>query len=148
MSENTIKYSSAGNLVSFNMDKSYKMSNFNIDDSLLSKDQKELLEEMIVSSINEAFHKVKELNKKLDNSSNNEEANNNSEEKPKHANPFNMNWGDMSQMFNDISKMTSVEYKDGKLNISLDSITPDMISKMNDMMNKMNDKDDENNNKE
>ncbi|WP_300754089.1 YbaB/EbfC family nucleoid-associated protein [uncultured Brachyspira sp.] len=144
MNENTIKYSSAGNLVSFNMDKSYKISNFNIDESLLSKDQKELLEEMIVSSINEASHKVKELNKKLDD----EEDNSNIEEKPKHANPFNMNWGDMSQMFNDISKMTSVEYKDGKLNISLDSITPDMISKMNDMMNKMNDKDDENNNKE
>ncbi|MDO6993740.1 YbaB/EbfC family nucleoid-associated protein [Brachyspira innocens] len=143
MNENTIKYSSAGNLVSFNMDKSYKISNFNIDESLLSKDQKELLEEMIVSSINEASHKVKELNKKLD-----EEEDNSIEEKPKHANPFNMNWGDMSQMFNDISKMTSVEYKDGKLNISLDSITPDMISKMNDMMNKMNDKDDENNNKE
>lgn len=143
MNENTIKYSSAGNLVSFNMDKSYKISNFNIDESLLSKDQKELLEEMIVSSINEASHKVKELNKKLD-----DEEDNNIEEKPKHANPFNMNWGDMSQMFNDISKMTSVEYKDGKLNISLDSITPDMISKMNDMMNKMNDKDDENNNKE
>ncbi|MDO7021528.1 YbaB/EbfC family nucleoid-associated protein, partial [Brachyspira innocens] len=124
-------------------DKSYKISNFNIDESLLSKDQKELLEEMIVSSINEASHKVKELNKKLD-----EEEDNSIEEKPKHANPFNMNWGDMSQMFNDISKMTSVEYKDGKLNISLDSITPDMISKMNDMMNKMNDKDDENNNKE
>lgn len=143
MNENTIKYSSAGNLVSFNMDKSYKISNFNIDESLLSKDQKELLEEMIVSSINEASHKVKELNKKLD-----DEEDNSIEEKPKHANPFNMNWGDMSQMFNDISKMTSVEYKDGKLNISLDSITPDMISKMNDMMNKMNDKDDENNNKE
>ena len=140
MNENTIKYSSAGNLVSFNMDKSYKISNFNIDESLLSKDQKELLEEMIVSSINEASHKVKELNKKLD-----DEEDNNTEEKPKHANPFNMNWGDMSQMFNDISKMTSVEYKDGKLNISLDSITPDMISKMNDMMNKINDKDDENN---
>ncbi|PCG18831.1 YbaB/EbfC family nucleoid-associated protein [Brachyspira sp. G79] len=141
MNENTIKYSSAGNLVSFNMDKLYKISNFNIDESLLSKDQKELLEEMIVSSINEASHKVKELNKKL-------EEDNNTEEKPKQVTPFNMNWGDMSQMFNDISKMTSVEYKDGKLNISLDSITPDMISKMNDMMNKMNDKDDENNNKE
>ena len=142
MNENTIKYSSAGNLVSFNMDKSYKISNFNIDESLLSKDQKELLEEMIVSSINEASHKVKELKKKLD-----DEEDNNTEEKPKHQamNPFNMNWGDMSQMFNDISKMTSVEYKDGKLNISLDSITPDMISKMNDMMNKINDKDDENN---
>ena len=63
MNENTIKYGSAGNLVSFNMDKSYKISNFNIDESLLSKDQKELLEEMIVSSINEASHKVKELNK-------------------------------------------------------------------------------------
>ena len=138
MNENTIKYSSAGNLVSFNMDKSYKISNFNIDESLLSKDQKELLEEMIVSSINEASHKVKELKKKLD-----DEEDNSIEEKPKHANPFNMNWGDMSQMFNDISKMTSVEYKDGKLNISLDSITPDMISKMNDMMNNMNNKDDD-----
>ena len=55
-----------------------------------------------------------------------------------------MNFKDMNQMFNDISKMTSVEYKDGKINISLDSITPDMISKMNDMMNNMNNTDNKN----
>ncbi|WP_297206206.1 YbaB/EbfC family nucleoid-associated protein [uncultured Brachyspira sp.] len=129
MNENTIKYSSAGNLISLTMDKSFNILNFNIDESLLMKDQKELLEEMITSSINEAICKVKELKQNTDDEL---------EHTKKDNNPFNMDWGDMNKMFGDISKMTSIEYKDGKLNISLDSITPDMLSKMNDMMNNMN----------
>ncbi|WP_028329989.1 YbaB/EbfC family nucleoid-associated protein [Brachyspira alvinipulli] len=141
MSENTIKYSSAGNLISLTMDKSFNILSLNIDESLLTKDQKELLEEMITSSINEAVSKVKELKHNDDDEP--EHINKNARD---NINPFNMNWGEMNKMFSDISKMTSVEYKDGKLNISLDSITPDMISKMNDMMNNMNnnnDKDDD-----
>ncbi|WP_297278181.1 YbaB/EbfC family nucleoid-associated protein [uncultured Brachyspira sp.] len=132
MSENTIKYSSAGNLISLTMDKSFNILSLNIDESLLIKDQKELLEEMITSSINEAVSKVKELKQ------NNDEPEHINKSAKDNINPFNMNWGEMNKMFSDISKMTSVEYKDGKLNISLDSITPDMISKMNDMMNNMN----------
>ena len=143
MSENSIKYSSAGNLVSLTMNKSYNITSFNIDESLLAKDQKELLEEMISSSINEAVSKVNELRKKLE-----EDTDNEREQAKPQPNLFNMNFKDMNQMFNDISKMTSVEYKDGKINISLDSITPDMISKMNDMMNNMNNKNDDDNNKE
>ena len=134
MNENGIKYSSAGNLVSLTMNKSYNITSFNIDESLLSNDQKELLEEMITSSINEAVLKVNELRKKLEE----EDSDNEREQSKSQPNLFNMNFKDMNQMFNDISKMTSVEYKDGKINISLDSITPDMISKMNDMMNNMN----------
>ncbi|PTY40839.1 YbaB/EbfC family nucleoid-associated protein [Brachyspira hampsonii] len=146
MNENSIKYSSAGNLVCLTMNKSYNITSFSIDDSLLAKDQKELLEEMISSSINEAVSKVNELRKKLDDE---EDADSTAEQVKQKPNLFNMNFKDMNQMFNDISKMTSVEYKDGKINISLDSITPDMISKMNDMMNNMNNKnDDDNNNKE
>uniref|UniRef100_UPI003F4C81E3 YbaB/EbfC family nucleoid-associated protein n=1 Tax=Brachyspira catarrhinii TaxID=2528966 RepID=UPI003F4C81E3 len=147
MSENSIKYSSAGNLVSLTMNKSYNITSFSIDESLLAKDQKELLEEMISSSINEAVSKVNELRKKLEE----EDADNEREQAKPQPNLFNMNFKDMNQMFNDISKMTSVEYKDGKINISLDSITPDMISKMNDMMNNMNNmnnKNDDDNKKE
>ena len=140
MNENGIKYSSAGNLVSLTMNKSYNITSFNIDESLLSNDQKELLEEMITSSINEAVLKVNELRKKLEE----EDSDNEREQSKSQPNLFNMNFKDMNQMFNDISKMTSVEYKDGKINISLDSITPDMISKMNDMMNNMNNTDNKN----
>lgn len=139
MNENTIKYSSAGNLVCLTMDKLYNITSFNIDESLLSKEQKDLLEEMIASSVNEAINKVKELNKKNDDDDMSEKNNR------QYSNPFNnINLSDMNQMFSDISKMTSVEYKDGKINISLDSITPDMISKMNDMMNNLNKNDDDN----
>ncbi|EKV55858.1 YbaB/EbfC family nucleoid-associated protein [Brachyspira hampsonii] len=146
MNENSIKYSSAGNLVCLTMNKSYNITSFSIDESLLAKDQKELLEEMISSSINEAVSKVNELRKKLDDE---EDADSTAEQVKQKPNLFNMNFKDMNQMFNDISKMTSVEYKDGKINISLDSITPDMISKMNDMVNNINNKnDDDNNNKE
>ena len=139
MNENTIKYSSAGNLVCLTMDKLYNITSFNIDESLLSKEQKDLLEEMIASSVNEAINKVKELNKKNDDDDMSEKNNR------QYSNPFNnINLSDMNQMFSDISKMTSVEYKDGKINIALDSITPDMISKMNDMMNNLNKNDDDN----
>lgn len=144
MNENSIKYSSAGNLVCLTMNRSYNITSFSIDESLLSKDQKELLEEMISSSINEAVSKVNELKRKLE-----EDDDIDDREKIKQQpNLFNMNFKDMNQMFNDISKMTSVEYKDGKINISLDSITPDMISKMNDMMNNMNKNNDDDNKKE
>lgn len=146
MNENSIKYSSAGNLVCLTMDKSYNITSFNIDESLLSKEQKDLLEEMIASSVNEAVSKVKELNKKDDEEDDYERTENNNKQ---YSNPFNnMNLSDMNQMFNDISKMTSVEYKDGKINISLDSITPDMIAKMNDMMNNLNKNDDDDKKKE
>ena len=140
MNENSIKYSSVGNLVCVTMDKSFNITNLTIDESLLAKEQKELLEEMITSSINEVVSKVKELKAKSDEE---DEIPNTSETNKQTFNPFNMNLSDMNKMFSDISKMTSVEYKDGKLNISLDSITPDMISKMNDMMNNMNNKDDD-----
>ena len=116
------------------------ITNLTIDESLLAKEQKELLEEMITSSINEVVSKVKELKAKSDDE---DEDTRTSESNKQTFNPFNMNLSDMNKMFSDISKMTSVEYKDGKLNISLDSITPDMISKMNDMMNNMNNKDDD-----
>ncbi|MEI0539924.1 YbaB/EbfC family nucleoid-associated protein [Brachyspira pulli] len=140
MNENSVKYSSAGNLVCVTMDKSFNIINLTIDESLLAKEQKELLEEMITSSINEVVSKVKELKAK---SEEDDEDTHTSESNKQAFNPFNMNLSDMNKMFSDISKMTSVEYKDGKLNISLDSITPDMISKMNDMMNNMNNKDDD-----
>ncbi|WP_300366969.1 YbaB/EbfC family nucleoid-associated protein [Brachyspira sp.] len=146
MSENSIRYNSAGNLVSLTMNKSYNITSFSIDESLLLKDQKELLEEMISSSVNEAVSKVSELRKKLEEEDSDD--NDNKEKFSRQPNLFNMNFNDMNQMFSDISKMTSVEYKDGKINISLDSITPDMITKMNDIMNNMNKNNDDDKNKE
>lgn len=144
MNESSIKYSSAGNLVCLAMNKSYKITSFSIDETLLSKDQKELLEEMIMSSINEAVINVNELRKKSKEDDDNSEDNNSKKEDK--SNLFNLK--DMNQMFKDISKMTSVEYKDGKINISLDSINPDIISKMNDMINNISNKNDDGNNKE
>ncbi len=126
------------------MNKSYKITSFSIDETLLSKDQKELLEEMIMSSINEAVINVNELRKKSKEEDDNSEDNNSKKEDK--SNLFNLK--DMNQMFKDISKMTSVEYKDGKINISLDSINSDMISKMNDMINNISNKNDDGNNKE
>ena len=102
MNENTIKYSSAGNLISLTMDKSFNILNLNIDESLLVREQKELLEEMIISSINEAASKVQELNK----NKSNEETEHSNKQNTNNINPFNMNWSDMNQMFSDISKRT------------------------------------------
>lgn len=121
----SIKYSSPGNLISLTIDKSYNILSFNIDDTLLSKDQKELLEEMIISSINEAIDKVTELNTKT--------------ESPK----VDFNKNNISKVMGDITKLTSVKYENGKpvLTISLDSITPDMVTKMTDLMKNNNEED-------
>ena len=123
MSDNSIKYSSPGNLISFEINKNYSISNFNVDESLLDKGQKELLEEMIVSSMNDAISRVKK-------------------------NPFNsFNMKDMDKAFADITKMTTIKYdENGKpiINISLDAINPDIISKMNDIINNNNDDKDKN----
>lgn len=136
MSDNSIKYSSPGNLISFEINKNYSISNFNVDDSLLDKNQKELLEEMIVSSMNDAISKVKDLNVSDDNKNDN------------YKNPFNsFNMKDMDKAFADITKMTTIKYdENGKpiINISLDAINPDIISKMNDIINNNNDDKDKN----
>lgn len=127
-----IKYSSPGNLIYLTIDKSYNLLSFNIDESLLLKDQKELLEEMIVSSINEAIDKVTELNGKED-------------FKETKTTQFDFNKKDINKVMGDITKLTSVRYENGKpvLTISLDSITPDMVSKMTDLIknNKDNEED-------
>lgn len=133
MSDNSIKYSSPGNLISFEINKNYSISNFNVDESLLDKGQKELLEEMIVSSMNDAISRVKDLN--IDENNN-------------YKNPFNsFNMKDMDKAFADITKMTTIKYdENGKpiINISLDAINPDIISKMNDIINNNNDDKDKN----
>ncbi|WP_157150759.1 YbaB/EbfC family nucleoid-associated protein [Brachyspira sp. SAP_772] len=135
MSDNSIKYSSPGNLISFEINKNYTISNFNVDESLLDKSQKELLEEMIISSMNDAISKVKDLNvdeNKHDN----------------YKNPFNaLNMKDMDKAFADITKMTTIKYdENGKpiINISLDAINPDIISRMNDIINNNNEDKDKN----
>lgn len=132
MSDNSIKYSSPGNLISFEINKNYSISNFNVDESLLDKSQKELLEEMIVSSMNDAVSKVKDLN--VDDNKNDN-----------YKNPFNaFNMKDMDKVFSDITKMTAIKYdENGKpiINISLDAINPDIISKVNDIINNNDDKD-------
>ncbi|WP_157159897.1 YbaB/EbfC family nucleoid-associated protein [Brachyspira pilosicoli] len=138
MGDNSIKYSSPGNLISFEINKNYSISNFNVDESLLDKNQKELLEEMIVSSMNDAISKVKDLNVSDDNKNDNYE------------NPFNaFNMKDMDKAFADITKMTTIKYdENGKpiINISLDAINPDIISRVNDMINNNNNNDDKDKN--
>ena len=135
MNDNSIKYSSPGNLISFEINKNYSISNFNVDESLLDKGQKELLEEMIVSSMNDAISKIKEMN--IDENKNDN-----------YKNPFNaFNMKDMDRAFADITKMTTIKYdENGKpiINISLDAINPDIISRMNDIINNNNDDKDKN----
>lgn len=135
MGDNSIKYSSPGNLISFEINKNYSISNFNVDESLLDKNQKELLEEMIVSSMNDAISKVKDLNFSDDNKNDN------------YKNPFNaFNMKDMDKAFADITKMTTIKYdENGKpiINISLDAINPDIISRVNDMINNNNNNNDD-----
>ncbi|MBW5382820.1 YbaB/EbfC family nucleoid-associated protein [Brachyspira pilosicoli] len=135
MGDNSIKYSSPGNLISFEINKNYSISNFNVDESLLDKNQKELLEEMIVSSMNDAISKVKDLNVSDDNKNDN------------YKNLFNaFNMKDMDKAFADITKMTTIKYdENGKpiINISLDAINPDIISRVNDMINNNNNNNDD-----
>ena len=76
--------------------------------------------------MNEAISRVKDLN--IDDNKNDN-----------YKNPFNsFNMKDMDKAFADITKMTTIKYdENGKpiINISLDAINPDIISKMNDIIN-------------
>lgn len=120
MSDNIIKYSSPGNLISLAIDKSYNITDLNIDESLLVKEQKELLEEMLISSVNDAIIKIKELSP-------------NNEDKTK------FDAKDLNKIFGDLAKMSSVRFENGKpiLSFSLDSISPDIMSKVNSMMDEL-----------
>ena len=129
MSDNTIKHSSPGNLIYLTIDKSYNITDLTIDESLLTKEQKELLEEMLTSSVNEAISKIKELN----HSSNDK---------------IKFDAQDLNKVFGDLAKMSSVRFENGKpiLSFSLDSISPEIMSKVNSMMDELdknNDKDNE-----
>ena len=128
MNDNFIKYSSPANLISLTIDKSYNITDLNIDESMLIKEQKELLEEMLTSSVNEAIAKIKELNP--------------NDDKAK------FDAKDLNKIFGDLAKMSSVRFENGKpiLSFSLDAISPDIMSKVNSMMDELDkngDKDDE-----
>lgn len=120
MSDNIIKYSSPGNLISLAIDKSYNITDLNIDESLLVKEQKELLEEMLISSVNEAIFKIKELS-------------------PSNEDKTKFDAKDLNKIFGDLAKMSSVRFENGKpiLSFSLDSISPDIMSKVNSMMDEL-----------
>lgn len=120
MSDNTIKHSSPGNLISLTIDKSYNITDLTIDESLLTKEQKELLEEMLTSSVNEAISKIKELN----HSSNDK---------------IKFDAQDLNKVFGDLAKMSSVRFENGKpiFSFSLDSISPEIMSKVNSMMDEL-----------
>lgn len=134
---NSIHVSSSGNLVSVIMDRSKRLLSIEVDDSLLDKSQKELLEEFIASTVNEAVHKVDEMNKDF------VAEDDNIKESMPHSNMFDMSR--VSKIAEDLSKLTSIgKDENGKpmLNIPLDTINPAMIKNMFDMMNKdNNDKD-------
>ena len=119
MNDNFIKYSSPANLISLTIDKSYNITDLNIDESMLIKEQKELLEEMLTSSVNEAIAKIKELNP--------------NDDKAK------FDAKDLNKIFGDLAKMSSVRFENGKpiLSFSLDSISPDIMSKVNSMMDEL-----------
>lgn len=120
MNDNFIKYSSPANLISLTIDKSYNITDLNIDESMLIKEQKELLEEMLTSSMNEAIAKIKELNPSKD-------------DKAK------FDAQDLNKVFGDLAKMSSVRFENGKpiLSFSLDSISPEIMSKVNSMMDEL-----------
>lgn len=129
MNDNFIKYSSPANLISLTIDKSYNITELNIDESMLVKEQKELLEEMLISSVNEAIAKIKELNPIKDDN-------------------VKFDAKDLNKIFGDLAKMSSVRFENGKpiLSFSLDAISPDIMSKVNSMMDELdknNDKDNE-----
>ena len=119
MNDNFIKYSSPANLISLTIDKSYNITDLNIDESMLIKEQKELLEEMLTSSVNEAIAKIKELNPIDD--------------------KIKFDAKDLNKIFGDLAKMSSVRFENGKpiLSFSLDSISPDIMSKVNSMMDEL-----------
>lgn len=133
-SKKTIKHSSAGNLISLTIDNYYNIKDLNIDASMIAIDQKELLEELIVSTTNEAIDKMLDANgKEMD-----------KEIKDAKLDMSSLNQENLNKMVKDLSQFTSIKYEDGKpvLNVSLDNITPDILLKMSGLMKDDNDKKD------
>jgi len=134
----TIKHSSAGNLITLTVNKYYDLIDLTIHESMISLDQKDLLEEMVLSTVNEAIDKMIEINEK--------EIHHNKTATPYNLDPSkmpdlkNMN---MSKIMGDLSKFTSIKYENGKpiLTMSLDGITPDILMNMMNMKNDDNDDD-------
>ncbi len=133
-SKKTIKHSSAGNLISLTIDNYYNIKDLNIDASMIAIDQKELLEELIVSTTNEAIDKMLDANgKEMD-----------KEIKDAKLDMSSLNQENISKMAKDLSQFTSIKYEDGKpvLNVSLDNLTPEILLKMSGLMKNDNDKKD------
>ena len=135
----TIKHSSAGNLITLTVNKYYDLVDLTIHESMIDLSQKDLLEEMILSTVNEAIDKMIDINEK-------EIDNNKTETTPFNLDPNkmpdfkNMN---MNKMMGDLSKFTSIKYENGKpvLTMALDGITPDILMKMMNMKNNNDDDD-------
>ena len=135
----TIKHSSAGNLITLTVNKYYDLVDLTIHESMIDLSQKDLLEEMILSTVNEAIDKMIDINEK-------EIDNDKTETIPFNLDPNkmpdfkNMN---MSKMMGDLSKFTSIKYENGKpvLTMSLDGITPDILMNMMNMKNNNDDDD-------
>lgn len=87
---------------------------------MLVKEQKELLEEMLTLSVNEAIIKIKEVSS-------------DKESKTK------FDAKDLNKIFGDLAKMSSVRFENGKpiLSFSLDSLSPDIMSKVSSMMDEL-----------
>lgn len=130
----TIKHSSAGNLITLTVNKYYDLIDLTIHESMIALDQKDLLEEMILSTVNEAIDKMIEINEKEMN-----------DDKTETKSPFNIdpakipNFNNMNinKIMGDLSKFTSIKYENGKpvLTMSLDGITPDILMNMMNMKN-------------
>ncbi len=136
----TIKHSSAGNLITLTVNKYYDLVDLTIHESMIDLSQKDLLEEMILSTVNEAIDKMIDINEKKIDSDKTE------------TTPFNLDPNkmpdfknmNMNKMLGDLSKFTSIKYENGKpvLTMALDGITPDILMNMMNMKNNTDDDDD------
>ena len=136
----TIKHSSAGNLITLTVNKYYDLVDLTIHESMIDLSQKDLLEEMILSTVNEAIDKMIDINEKKIDSDKTE------------TTPFNLDPNkmpdfknmNMNKMVGDLSKFTSIKYENGKpvLTMALDGITPDILMNMMNMKNNTDDDDD------
>lgn len=123
-----ITVSSVGNIIEVTMDENEQITDITIKEDAFVKEQKPLIEELIISTVNTAKEKIYEMN--ASSAGKKDHFNDNSFPTP--------DGEQMEKIMKDMKSKISVEYKDGKpvLSVAIDSIDPNMMQNILNIFNK------------
>ncbi len=152
--KDSITIYSPGNIVSITISSDMKIKDIEIQDDIFTIEQKPLLEEMISSTINQAYEQMSAKQKSLSNDEVEQTTTNNNND-----NPYSMDnikkmkqileGGNFQESIGNIMKDFKIDYKDGKpyCSVPMDMLGNEGFSSIIDMFSgNSNDKDDKDKN--